>query len=86
MIIEWDDNKNQLLQKERGLSFEDALEAIMDGRVLGDLSHPDPERSHQRLMIMEIDQYAVTVPYVIDGDKIFLKTMFRDRKMQRRYL
>jgi len=86
MIIEWDDDKNQLLQKSRGLSFENALEAIMDGRILADLKHPDPERSHQRLMIIEIDQYAVTVPYVVDGERIFLKTMFRDRKMQRKYL
>ncbi len=85
MIIEWDDEKNQRLQKERGLSFEDALEAIMDGRVLADLEHPDTERSHQRLMVLEIDQYVVTVPYVVDEDKMFLKTMFRDRKMQRKY-
>jgi hypothetical protein len=25
------------------------------------------------------------VPYVIINDEIFLKTMFRDRKMQRRF-
>ena len=86
MNITWSEAKNKELENLRGLSFEMVLAAIDDGRVLADEQHPNLENyGHQRILVLDIDGYAVTVPYVINNDEIFLKTMFKDRKMQRRY-
>ena len=86
MKITWSEIKNAELESLRGLSFEMVLAAIDDGRILADEQHPNLENyGHQRILVLDIDGYAVTVPYVINDDEIFLKTMFKDRKMQRRY-
>ena len=34
MIFNWDENKNKKLQIERGVSFEEVVLAIEDGRLL----------------------------------------------------
>lgn len=83
MVIEWDEDKNRVLKKERGLSFEQVEEAIEAGRVLDDVAHPAEQFHHQRILIVEIERYPVMVPYVQEGDKLFLKTMFRNRKLKR---
>jgi uncharacterized DUF497 family protein len=86
MKITWSEDKNIELERLRGLNFEMVLAAIDDGRILADEQHPNIKNyGHQRILILDIDGYAVTVPYVVSSDEIFLKTMFRDRKMQRRY-
>ena len=85
--IEWDDDKNRRLQSERGIGFEDVLEAIESGRILADEAHPNPESyGHQRILVVEIDGYACVVPYVQEGNKRFLKTIYRSRVYQEKYL
>jgi uncharacterized DUF497 family protein len=84
--LRWSDEKNRQLLEERGLTFEDVAIAIKNDKVLNDGRHPDKTRfAHQRMLIVEIDGYACAVPYVIDGDRIFLKTIFKSRKERRRY-
>jgi uncharacterized DUF497 family protein len=86
MKITWDESKNNKLKKLRNLSFEMVLAAIDDKKILADEKHKNTkEYNHHRILVVEIDNYAVVVPYVIINDEIFLKTMFRDRKMQRRF-
>jgi uncharacterized DUF497 family protein len=85
--IEWDEEKNQRLLDERGIGFEDVLEAIESGRILADEAHPNPSRyGHQRLLIVEISGYACVVPYVQEGNRRFLKTIYRSRIYQKKYL
>lgn len=86
MNITWNEDKNNELGKFRDLNFEMVLAAIDDDRILADEQHSNlQDYGHQRILILDIDGYAVIVPYVINDNEIFLKTMFRDRKMQRRY-
>jgi uncharacterized DUF497 family protein len=86
MNITWNEDKNIELERLRGLNFEMVLAAIDDGRIMADEQHPNIKNyGHQRILILDIDGYAVTVPYVVSSNEIFLKIMFRDRKMQRRY-
>jgi uncharacterized DUF497 family protein len=86
MKITWNEDKNIELERLRGLNFEMVLAAIDDGRIMADEQHPNIKNyGHQRILILDIDGYAVTVPYVVSSNEIFLKIMFRDRKMQRRY-
>ena len=86
-VIEWDDDKNRRLQAERGVSFEDVLEAIESGRILADEAHPNAESyGQQRILVVEIGGYACVVPYVQTGNRRFLKTIYRSHVYQKRYL
>jgi uncharacterized DUF497 family protein len=84
--IGWSDEKNRKLKAERGLSFENVMEAIEHSRVLDIVAHPDPKRSHRRILVVEIGGYACGVPFVGNGDSNFLKTIYRSRDFQRMYL
>nr|VFK38167.1 MAG: hypothetical protein BECKTC1821D_GA0114238_1003101 [Candidatus Kentron sp. TC] len=43
--IEWDENKNEALMRERRICFQDVLEAIEGGRILEDSRHPNREQN-----------------------------------------
>ena len=86
--IVWSAKKEQLLRKNnlRGnISFTDCVIAINEGRVLDELPHPT--RSNQRLLILNIQNYAYVVPYIVqmDGSRFF-KTVFPSRKHTALYL
>lgn len=85
---EWNDAKNDLLKQERHVSFEAVVTAVHDGRVLADREHPDKKRyPHQRVLIVDIDNYAYVVPYVKKDDQtIFLKTIIPSRVETKKYL
>jgi hypothetical protein len=79
--------KNIYLKTERDIGFEDIQAAIEEGNTLADIDHP--LKSHypkQKVFIVEFSGYAYVVPYVEDGTKIFLKTIYPSRKMTRKYL
>ena len=84
--VKWDESKNEWLKAHRGISFEAVAAAIEGGRLLDDVDHPGSNRKHQRMFVVELDGYACAVPYVVDGRTAFLKTAFRSRNMQKRYL
>ena len=85
--IEWNLVKNELLKEERNVCFEDAIEAIGDGRLLDEKEHPNRVRyKNQRVFVLNIKEYVYIVPYVEDTEKIFLKTMFPSRKETKKYL
>jgi uncharacterized DUF497 family protein len=87
MIFNWDEEKNKKLQVERGVSFEDVILAIEDGRLLDVLEHPNPGKyGAQRLYVVAMDQYAYVVPFEDRGDERFLKTIFPSRKYTKTYL
>ncbi len=61
---------------------------MLEGQdVLDVLEHPN-KKSYpgQKIAIVSIDDYAYLVPYVQDGDDIFLKTIIPSRKATREYL
>lgn len=79
--LRWSEEKNRLLTSKRGVSFEDIKTAIEGQRTLADYPHPRPDSyPNQRILVIEIDEYAYVVPYVDDADHIFLKTAFPSRK------
>ena len=82
--LDWNAVKNETLKRERGICFEDVETAIEQGKIVTDFPHPSPKRyPGQRVMVVEIDEYACVVPYVLDGEVCFLKTVYRSRKAQR---
>lgn len=80
--MRWNQEKERILQSDTtrdGVSFADCVVAIDEGRVLDVLPHPT--LSHQRLIILNIEDYAYVVPFVIEDDGTwFLKTVFPSRK------
>ena len=83
----WNEEKNSQLQIERGIRFEAALNAILEGKTLDIIDHPNQDKyPNQRIFILEINQYVYLVPFVEDEQEIFLKTMIPSRKMNKKYL
>ncbi len=81
MKFEFSAEKNNLLLQERGVTFERVIEAIFEKGILADFQHPHQERyPNQRIFVVELEGYTCCVPYVTDGEKIFLKTIFPSRK------
>ncbi len=87
MIFNWDEEKNKELQIERGVSFEEVVLAIEDGRLLDVLEHPNQEKyGGQKLYVVAVNRYAYIVPFLDSGTERFLKTIFPSRKYTRTYL
>ncbi len=85
----WSEAKNALLKAHpnRAVSFEDIVSAIESGGLLDDIEHLNDSRyPHQRQYVVLFNHYLYCVPYVVDGDTIFLKTIFPSRKLTRKYL
>ena len=83
--IDWDQEKNILLQKTRGVSFEDVEDAILNDKIIDIVPHHNQEKyPHQEIIIIEIKGYIYYVPFVLDEEKIFLKTIIPSRKYNKR--
>jgi len=84
---DWNDEKNELLKKLRGVSFEQVVLAIVSGDLIDRLTHPNPEKyPNQRVFLVKIEDYIYSVPYVEDDEKIFLKTIIPNRKATKKHL
>ncbi|MCK5069674.1 MAG: toxin [Desulfocapsa sp.] len=83
MII-WDDEKNQKLQIERDISFEQISEIILRKGYLDILENPS--RSNQQIFVIKLNDYVYSVPFVIDAQSnIVLKTAYPSRKLNKKY-
>ena len=80
MRIRWDPLKNEWLRRARGVSFE----ALVSATLVTTIEHP--KRQDQRYLLCEIDGYIWVVPYVSDGDGIFLKTAFPSRVYTKKWI
>ena len=84
---DWNDEKNELLKKLRGVSFEQVVLAIVSGDLIDRMKHPNPEKyPNQRVFLVKIEDYVYSVPYVEDDEKIFLKTIIPNSKATKKYL
>ena len=83
----WSQEKNESLQKERGISFEEILFHFERGDLLDIVEHPNQRRyPGQRVFVVAIGDYAYLVPFVESEDEIFLKTIIPSRQATKRYL
>lgn len=86
-VFRWDNEKNEWLIKHRGVCFEQIVLLLEGQDVLKVLDHPNQKKyPGQKIAIVRIDDYAYLVPYVEEGDNIFLKTIIPSRKATREYL
>jgi hypothetical protein len=85
MDFDWNEDKESQLFSERRLSFRMVVDASESGEIVADFQNPALGRSHQRIILINVSGYIVTVPYVTDGKFKFLKTMYFDRKYNEIY-
>ncbi len=72
--IVWNIDKNNILKKERNISFEKVAKKIKEGNIIDDIYHPNNKKySNQRIFVIEIDEYIYLVPYVENESEIFFK-------------
>ena len=86
-VFTWDNEKNQWLKKERGVSFEQVVVLMEREDVLEIVDHPNQDKyPGQRIAIIRINDYAYLVPYVQEKEATFLKTIIPSRKATNKYL
>ncbi len=84
--IRWNEEKNQLLILQRGLSFEMVLEKLEKRDILAKRKHHDSEKyPNQFLFILRLDGYVCYVPFVENDEEIFLKTIIPSRKLENEF-
>ena len=83
MAIRWNSEKNELLKRERGISFEE-VEAVLAAKEELDIL-PHPSRANQKILVVRIHGYIHAVPFIEDDEGIFLKTMYPNRDLHRHY-
>lgn len=86
-LFEWNDEKNEELKHDRGISFEDVVFYIANGFILDIAAHPQQDKyPNQKMFVINIDSYAYLVPFVETEETIFLKTIIPSRKATKKYL
>lgn len=79
--VRWDKTKNLWLLKNRGISFKEIRKALANRPISRVIGHYNQQKySHQKILIIEINQVIYTVPFVSNTKETFLKTIFRNRK------
>jgi uncharacterized DUF497 family protein len=85
--FDWNNEKNEELLKDRGISFEEVVFSIMHDGLLDIIEHPNKSKyPYQKIFIVDIDNYVYIVPFVEDDEVVFLKTIIPSRKMTKQYL
>ncbi len=83
----WNAEKNLLLKEDRGLSFEQIVLHVERGDLLDIIEHPNKEKfAHQKILVIQVNDYVITVPFVQSGNERFLKTIIPSRKLTKQYL
>ena len=84
---DWNQEKNEWLRLERGITFENIIYHLDHGGLLDAIEQPNQKLyPNQRIFIVNVEGYAHLVPFVETEDTIFLKTIIPSRKMTKLYL
>ena len=77
--LRWNLLKSERLKRTRGASFEELIQS----RLIAAKGHP--KKLHQNMLLFEHRGYVWVVPYVENGDEVFLKTLYPSRKYTKLY-
>lgn len=79
MTFEWDTKKNAKLKEERGVSFEQAENEILENRYSF-----EEKTNGERVLIVKINNYTHCVAFEIRENKIRLITIYPSRKYHKK--
>lgn len=86
-IYNFDRQKNKKLIELRGISFEEVISVLESKGPIDVIKHHNDEQySHQKMYVVELNNYIYLVPFVEDKNEIFLKTIFPSRRAAKKYL
>lgn len=86
-LFDWNDEKNESLKNDRGLSFDEIVYHITHDGLLDTIEHSNQKTyPGQRIFIVNVESYVFLVPFVEDEESVFLKTIIPSRKMTKKYL
>jgi len=86
MRYEWNPEKNEWLKAERHISFEQIVFHLSQGDIWRVADHPDQTAyPGQRIYFVIVDDYIHLVPFVVENEYVFLKTIIPSRKAKRDY-
>ena len=86
--FKYNDEKNSRLLLKRGIGFEEIIQSIADGNLLGTTVHHNLEKYHNRhILYVRVLSEVYAVPYLKeDEETIFLKTLYPSRKARKNFL
>ena len=85
----WDNEKNDLLKKNRLISFEQIVISIENGMIADVFENPNSKKYKGQLFILvEVNNYIYVIPSIISesGEECHLKTIYPSRKYTKKYL
>jgi uncharacterized DUF497 family protein len=83
----WSSEKNEILKKDRSISFEEIVLNIQLGNEVDIYDHPNTKLyPDQKISVVLIEGYAYLVPFVESEEEIFLKTIIPSRKATKQYI
>lgn len=87
LIFDFDASKNLKLMETRGVGFEEIIFCIQNGKLLDVYPHPNAAKyTNQNIYVVELENYIYLVPFVEEGSRVMLKTIFPSRKATKKYL
>lgn len=76
--------KNNKLLAERGIGFEEIIQAIDSGNLLAITDHYNKKYKNQKILYVRMLDQVYVVPFVQENENtIFLKTLFPSRKARK---
>lgn len=86
MKYDWNPDKNEWLKKERNISFEQIIFHLSQGDLWKISNHPDQTNyPSQKLYFVVVNDYIFIVPFIMEKESIFLKTIIPSRKATKLY-
>jgi uncharacterized DUF497 family protein len=88
MRFKYNHEKNALLLAERGVGFDEIIQAIADGNLLDVRSHYNQKKyPHQKILYVRLLNEVFAVPFIVeDNGDFFLKTLFPSQKARKAFL
>ena len=89
MRFVWKEDKNEILKRQRNISFEEILLSIENMQIADVVEHPNKKKYAGQIYIMvEHNQYVYVVPARISnsGEECHLHTIYPSRKYTKLYL
>ena len=83
--IRYNKEKDKLIKNKRNIFFKDIINAIEKNKIISVISNKKKFK-RQKMFLIKLKDYIWVVPFVIEEDGIFLKTIFRSRKYTKKYL
>lgn len=83
----WNAEKNEWLARTRSITFEEVVERIESGALVLETKHPNTRKyPNQKILIVNINNYAYLVPCAVENEDYFMKTIIPSRKATKKYL